>query len=251
MNAIGKLLLLTLLIALPVSLPADGAAPAADAASVRFDLIFNGGTVAELVARVHRLLAEKQIETPLNISVLPDQAATAIPPLTLRQVNFRELGEFLRKASRERTRDSVQAGRAAQEFGFEQSGGIWFFVVSTEEGIGRAKVTPVTERAAIYRVKAAADVDVIGVLEDSFKTAGRSCPQRMTYEQGTHSLILRGTDADHEVAVRAVQLLERDASKAQSEVLRLEDEKRALAARCAQLEKDLQDLKSQVKSLQR
>ena len=212
--------------------------------------MFKGGTVSEFVARIHRLLADQKVDRPLNINVMPEQAATPIPPLMLQGVTFAEVAEFLRKSSTEQASRNVKAGRAAQAYGFKETGGIWYFVVGTEEGVGRSKIIPVNQRAAVYRVKAAADVDVVGVLEESFKSARRPFPRNLSYQSGSHAIVLRGTDEDHGIVLQAVQLMESDAkSTSEAENYRLEEEKRALAAKCAQLEKELQELKAQVKAL--
>jgi hypothetical protein len=246
MNVLGTTF--TVILCLHLALPGWGSEES-DAADVRFDLVFEGGTASELVARVHRLLSDQKVEKPLNINVMPAQAATPIPPLSLRQVSFKELAGFLRKVSSENARGHVQVGRAAQTFGFEESGGIWFFTVSTEEGVGRAAVEVVNDRVAIYRVKAAPDVDVMGVLQDTFRSAGRALPRHAKYQQASQALVLRGVDEDHKITLKAVQLLEQDSTVQTTEVLRLEEEKRRLMEHCARLEKDLTELKTQVQAM--
>jgi hypothetical protein len=219
------------------------------AADVKFDLHFSGGTVSELVARVHRMLWDQKVEQVLNIVVLPEHAVTPIPTMTLQQVSFRELSAFLHSSSAERARSSVSVGRASQVVEFKESSGIWHFVVQTQEGVGRAEVKQITDRVAVYRVKAAADVDVLGVLRDTFRAEGRKTPSSLTYQTASQSLILRGDEKDHSTALRAVQLLEQDLVAQNPEIRRLQQEKAALSERCAVLERDLQALKSQVNSL--
>ena len=140
-------------------------------------------------------------------------------------------------------------GRASQVYEFKESSGIWHFVVQTQEGVGRAEVKQVTDRVAVYRIKAAADVDVLGVLRDTYRSEGRETPASLTYQSASQSLILRGTEPDHATALRAVQLLEQDLAAQNPEITRLQQEKAALAERCAALERDLQVLKSKVDSL--
>ena len=228
----------------------SNAAEPTDPADTRFDLSFKGGTASELVARVHRHLADQKVETALNIHVMPEQAATPIPPLTLHNITFRELAAFLKGFSKERATASVGAGRAAQVYGFEKSGGIWFFTVSTNDGVGRTKVSPVTARAAVYRVKAAPDLDVVGVLTQTLTSHGRAVPKAMVYQASSHALVMRGTEAEHQAVKQALRLMQPPtASVALDSVEQLKEEKRQLAARCEQLERDLLELKSQVRRL--
>ena len=253
MKASPRLLLRTLLLLLLISLVQAGSAraeaPSTSAADMKFDLHFTGGSISELVARVHRMLWDQKVEQALNIVVLPEQAVTPIPPITLQQVSFRELSAFLQSSSAERAQSQVSMGRASQVYEFKETSGIWHFVVQTQEGVGRTVVNPVADRVAIYRVKAAADVDVLGVLRDTYRAEGRETPASLNYQSASQSLILRGTEQDHITALRAVQLLEQDLAAQNPEITRLQQEKAALAERCAALERDLQALKSKVDSL--
>jgi hypothetical protein len=177
------------------------------AADHRFNLSFDGGTVSQLVARVHRLLADAKVERPLNINVMPEQASTPIPPLTLQSVTFRELARFLHDFSGHRARSSTQAGRAAQTYGFEESAGIWYFTVATHEGVGRVQKIPVTDQAAIYRVKIKPGVDVLATMRKAFRDAGRRVPEQMSWHPQNQVLVLRAQTDDHEVLKSALNLL--------------------------------------------